>query len=148
MTLSFFFVDFSSLIDVVVFFIFVDFKSFTMRVRMLKIEVAFNQFKIVFETIKTNRRRFRRRRNNDDQYENFFSHAKRRVARFKISNVQKCENWNNFKIWLRDCEEYIAYDFVIFSIEKFKTIWSTSLLITIKKNQWRNHVDDQFVKQT
>ena len=37
-----------------------------MRVRMLKIEIAFNQFKIAFETIKTNRRRFRRRRNNDD----------------------------------------------------------------------------------
>ena len=86
------FVDFSSLIDVVVFFIFVDFKSFAMRVRMLKIEVAFNQFKIVFEIIKANRRRFRRRRNNNDQYEIFFSHVKRRIARFKISDVQKCEN--------------------------------------------------------
>ena len=36
---------------------------------------------------------------------------------------------------------------LFFSIKKFKKIWSTSFLITIKKNQWRNYIDVQFVKQ-
>ena len=60
---------------------------------MLKIESKFNDFKIFLIKTKTKRdRNRRRRRNNDNQYKNSFSHIKKRIARSKISNTQKCKN--------------------------------------------------------
>ena len=120
-----------------------------MHIKMLKIESKFNNFKIFLIKTKTKRdRNRRRRRNNDDQYENSFSYIKKRIVRSKISNTQKCKNWNNLKNWLRNCEKYIVFDFVNFQTKKIKTNWSTSFLMTTKKNQWRNYVDVQFKKQT
>ena len=69
------------------------FKQMKMRIKILKIESKFNDFKIFLIKTKTKRKRNRRRRrNNDDQYKNAFSHIKKRIARFKTSNTQKCEN--------------------------------------------------------
>ena len=68
-------------------------KQMKMRIKMLKTESKLNDSKIFLIKTKTKRDRNRcRRRNNDDQYENSFSHIKRRIARSKISNTQKCEN--------------------------------------------------------
>ena len=83
--------------DVFVFAIVVDsntiLKQMKMRIKILKVESKLNDSKIFLIKTKTKREKNRRRRrNNDDQYENAFSHIKRRIARFKISNTQKCEN--------------------------------------------------------
>ena len=83
--------------DIIVFVIVVNsntiFKQMKMRIKILKIESKFNDFKISLIKTKTKRERnYRRRRNNNDQYENAFSHIKKRIARFKISNTQKNEN--------------------------------------------------------
>ena len=68
-------------------------KQMKMRIKMLKAESKLNDFKIFLIKTKTKRDRDRRRRrNSDDQYEDSFSHIKKRVARSKISNTQKCEN--------------------------------------------------------
>ena len=69
------------------------FKQIKIRIKILKIESKFNDFKIFLIKTKTKRdRNRRRRRNNDDQYENSFSYIKKRIVRSKISNTQKCKN--------------------------------------------------------
>ena len=83
--------------DIVMFVIVVDsntiFKQMKMHIKILKIESKFNDFNISLIKTETKREKNRRRcRNNNNQYENAFSHIKRRIARFKISNTQKCEN--------------------------------------------------------
>ena len=68
-------------------------KQMKMRIRILEVESKLNDSKIFLAKTKTERDRDRRRRrSSDDQYENSFSHIKRRVARSKISDTQKCEN--------------------------------------------------------
>ena len=69
------------------------FKQIKMRIRMLKAESKLNDSKISLIKTETKRDRDRRRRrSSDDQYEDSFSHIKKRIARSKISNTQKCEN--------------------------------------------------------
>jgi hypothetical protein len=102
------------------------FKYYVKKFKKLKINFKrfkrFDQNRFDFESI-----------NNETFFRRSFSHIKKRIARFKISNTQKCENWNNLKNWLRDCEKYIVFDFVNFQTKKMKTSWSTSFLMTTKK---------------